>query len=66
MLEIFTFTALVILIFILFFVLNNVAAVRQYTLAQFHLKLKLSNLENSEKIQLAKKYGLGYDPENDL
>lgn len=65
MLELFTFTALVILIFILFFVLNNVAAVRRYTLAQFHLKLKLSNLENSEKIQLAKKYGLGYDPEND-
>ncbi|KXS53990.1 MAG: hypothetical protein AWU57_1627 [Marinobacter sp. T13-3] len=57
---------LVAIFVMLLFVLNELASIRRYTLAQFHLKLKLSELDNGEKTKLAKRYGLGYDPENDL
>ncbi|KXS54108.1 MAG: hypothetical protein AWU57_1499 [Marinobacter sp. T13-3] len=64
--EVLMLPGLVAIFVMLLFVLNELASIRRHTLAQFHLKLKLSELDNSEKTKLAKKYGLGYDPENDL
>lgn len=66
MFEVLMLPGLIVIFVILLFVVNELASIRRYTLAQFHLKLKLSELDNGEKTKLAKKYGLGYDPENDL
>jgi uncharacterized integral membrane protein len=59
---IFAVIALAVL-FCIFQMVNHLSVIRRYTLAQFHLKLKISSLEDSDKTELAKKYGLSFDPE---
>ena len=62
--EILTSLVLLFLVFALLSVLSHLKAIRRYTLAQFHLKLTLSNLDESQKSRFAGKYGLGLESEN--
>lgn len=46
------------ILFVSLLALNNLASIRKYTLAQFHLQIELSGMSDDRKRSLCEEYGL--------